>query len=127
MKLDLDTYLRLIRAIEELRDLAEKGAVIIVEGRRDVEALRRLGVEGEIIASANHSNAKIVDIIGQREVVILTDWDRRGEALKDDLVVKLSSWGVTPNLEIRKRIFSIVGRIITEVEDLADFVFEHQL
>jgi len=124
MKLDCEALLILMRAIEELRALAEEGAVIIVEGKRDVEALRRLGIEGRIVASANRSNADIVDAVGMigREVVILTDWDRRGEALKDDLVVKLSSWGITPNLEIRRRIFSIVGRIVTEVEDLADFM-----
>ncbi len=124
MKLDCEAFLLLMRVIEDLKTLSKEGAVIIVEGRKDVEALRKLGIDGKIVASANHSNADIADMVGMvsKKVVILTDWDRRGEALKDDLVMKLSSWGITPNLEIRRRIFSIVGRMITEVEDLADFI-----
>ncbi len=124
MKLSLEAYLRLKAAIEELVERSEEGAVIIVEGRRDVESLRKLGVRGKIVTSSNHSNAEIVDSVGCRDVIIMTDWDRRGEKLKDDLLAKFSSWGVVPDVEIRKRIFSIIGREVTEVEDLADFVLK---
>ena len=122
MKFSLKAYLELKSAIEELIEKAESGAVILVEGRRDILALRKLGVFGCVIAVANKSNVELVDSIGCREVVILTDWDDRGEKLKEDLVVKLSSWGVVADTSIRKKIFSAVGKNITEVEDLAEFV-----
>ena len=124
MKLKLEAYLKLKAVIDELIERSEEGAVIVVEGRNDKRSLRRLGVRGEILTSSNHSNAELVDIVGCREVIILTDWDRKGEALKDDLVVKFSSWGVIPNVEIRRRIFSIIGKEVTEVEDLADLIFK---
>lgn len=124
MKLNLEAYLKLKAAIDELIEKSENGAVIVVEGINDVKALRRLGVKGEIITSSNHSNAELVDFIGHREVIIMTDWDKKGEALKNDLVMKFSSWGVIPDVEIRRRIFSIVGREITEVENLAEFMFK---
>lgn len=124
MKLKLEAYLKLKATIDELIERSEEGAVIIVEGKNDIKSLRRLGVRGEILTSSNHSNAELVDLIGCRKVIILTDWDRKGEALKDDLVVKFSSWGVIPNVEIRRRIFSIIGKEVTEVEDLADFIFK---
>jgi len=124
MKLSVEAYLKLKAAIDELIERSENGAVIVVEGINDVKALRRLGVRGEIVTSSNHSNAELVDFIGCRDVIIMTDWDKKGEALKNDLVVKFSSWGVIPDVEIRKRIFSIIGREITEVEDLAEFIFK---
>ncbi len=124
MKLKLEAYLKLKAAIDELIERSEEGAVIVVEGKNDKQSLRRLGVRGEILTSSNHSNAELVDLIGCREVIILTDWDKKGEALKDDLVIKFSSWGVVPNIEIRRRIFSIIGKEVTEVEDLADFIFK---
>jgi len=127
MKLDEEAFSALMRAIEDLKELAEEGAVIIVEGRRDAKALRMLGIRGRIVVSSNRSNAEIVDEVGFGKVVILTDWDERGEALKRDLTIKFSSWGVVPDVEIRRRIFSIVGREITAVEDLAEFVMRHQL
>lgn len=124
MKLSFEAYLKLKAAIDELIERSENGAVIVVEGLNDVKALRRFGIKGEIVTSSNHSNAELVDFIGHREVIIMTDWDKRGEALKNDLITKFSSWGVIPDVEIRRRIFSIVGREVTEVENLAEFVFK---
>ncbi len=128
MKLKIEAYLKLKATIDELIERSEEGAVIIVEGKNDIRSLRMLGVKGEILASSNHPNAELVDLVGCREVIILTDWDKKGEALKDDLVMKFSSWGVIPNVEIRRKIFSIIGKEVTEVEDLADFMLklEHQ-
>jgi len=122
MKLSLDAYLKLRSLIDELIKYSEDGAIIIVEGKNDVKALRMLGVKGEIVTSANCSNAKLVDKIRNRNVIILTDWDRRGDDLEKDLVTKFSSWGVVPDTELRRKIFSIVGRTVTSVEDLVKFI-----
>ena len=75
------------RSIEDLElvisDLIEenKRVPIIVEGDKDADALRRLGVVGKIIV-INRGVSLIVfsDNIARRysEVIILTDWDRRG-------------------------------------------------
>jgi 5S rRNA maturation endonuclease (ribonuclease M5) len=124
MRFGAEVYLKLKSAIDELIERSDEGAIIIVEGVKDVEALRRLGVKGKIVTSANYSNAEVVDLIGRREVIIMTDWDKKGSALERDLVIKFSSWGVVPNTELRKRIFSIIGREVTSVEDLADFMLK---
>ncbi len=58
-----------------------KRVPIIVEGDKDADALRRLGVVGKIIV-INRGVSLIVfsDNIARRysEVIILTDWDRKG-------------------------------------------------
>ena len=68
------------RAIADLVELAGSMPVV-VEGRRDVAALRRLGVEGEVL-TVNGGMALIdfCDRLAERttEAVLLTDWDRTG-------------------------------------------------
>ena len=58
-----------------------KRVPIIVEGEKDADALRRLGVVGKIIV-INRGVSLIVfsDNIARKysEVIILTDWDRKG-------------------------------------------------
>ncbi|MCZ7394841.1 MAG: hypothetical protein ABOK23_10480 [Candidatus Methanoperedens sp.] len=45
---DLERLERLEIVISELQTLADSGAIIVVEGLRDAESLRFLGIKGEI-------------------------------------------------------------------------------
>lgn len=68
------------KAISELRDENEM-IPIIVEGDKDIEALRRLDLNGEIISvNTGTSLTDFCDKIASKykEIIILTDWDRRG-------------------------------------------------
>jgi len=54
---------------------------IIVEGEKDILALRKLGVKGKIITLNQGINLiDFSDFIAKeyKEVIILTDWDRKG-------------------------------------------------
>ena len=68
------------KALSELR---EKNNVIpiIVEGEKDIEALRKLDIKGKIISvNSGVSLTNFCDRIARKyqEIIILTDWDRRG-------------------------------------------------
>lgn len=68
------------KALSELVE-ENKSIPIIVEGEKDVDALRRLGLTGEIITL--NSGVTLIDFcdkIAEKydEVIILTDWDRKG-------------------------------------------------
>ena len=68
------------KAISELRDENET-IPIIVEGDKDIEALRKLDLNGEIISvNTGTSLTDFCDKIAAKykEIIILTDWDRRG-------------------------------------------------
>lgn len=119
--IDRKDFQKLHEIISELSLRSENGAVIIVEGFKDVVSLRELGINGDIFMSSNTSNAVLVDRIGNKDVIILTDCDRRGELLEKSLVQKFSSWGITPDVEFKKRIFSIVSRDIIAIENLASY------
>jgi len=71
---------------EALADLREENRTtpIIVEGEKDIAALRALKVTGEIIRfNKGQSVSDFCDTIAQkhRRVILLTDWDRRGGRL----------------------------------------------
>lgn len=68
------------KALSELRE-ENKKIPIIVEGDKDKEALQRLECNGEIISvNAGISLTDFCDRLAReyKDIIILTDWDRRG-------------------------------------------------
>lgn len=84
---DLERAERLRKVIEFLHEINEN-TPIIVEGKKDASALRRVGLVGEIITL--HNGKSIYDFCTDIEerfskVVILVDWDKKGEDLNKTL------------------------------------------
>ena len=91
------------KAILELRE-ENKTVPIIVEGDKDVEALRRLDVLGEIIRfNIGLSIPDFCDMISQKykSIILLTDWDRKGGFLCSTIKKNLES-RVTCNTRYRE-------------------------
>jgi 5S rRNA maturation endonuclease (ribonuclease M5) len=68
------------KALFELNE-DNKKIPIIVEGEKDIEALRKLDIIGAIVSL--NKGISITDFCDQladsyKEIIILTDWDRRG-------------------------------------------------
>lgn len=86
--------LSLEERLEHLEALIDELVVVnreipaIVEGKRDVRALRRLGLEGEILmVNTGESRITFCDRLAGRyaEAILLTDWDRTGGIIARDL------------------------------------------
>ncbi|MEM0203495.1 MAG: hypothetical protein QXO16_05700 [Archaeoglobaceae archaeon] len=105
-----------LRAIEDLKDKAREGWVIVVEGAKDREALRKIGVEGEIVTFSGFLST--AEKVKGKRVVILTDYDERGEKIERGLQRALLSCGKTVDVELRRRIFCYVKKDVTKVEEL---------
>ena len=78
-----------------------EGAVVVVEGKKDVRALRKLGVEAIPWYSLD------LDAVSGR-VVILTDLDEEGNRLCSSLVEELSGKDVAVDAQTRGRIASLL-------------------
>ena len=68
------------KALIELQE-ENKEVPVIVEGEKDIEALKKLGVTGLIISL--NSGSSLIDFCDKiarefKEIIILTDWDRKG-------------------------------------------------
>lgn len=84
---DIERAERLKEALQSLYEI-NKRIPVIVEGKRDLLALRRIGLIGEIITV--HSGKGIYDFcedLSERfhRVVLLMDWDSKGESLMKQL------------------------------------------
>ncbi len=85
--------------LEEVRDIIaeirsrNETVPILVEGEKDVAALRRLGVTGTILTV--HAGVSLVDVCDHiamlySEIILLTDWDRKGGRLARAIEKNLS-------------------------------------
>ncbi len=71
-----------------------KTVPIIVEGDKDIEALRKLNITGEIIRfNVGLSIPDFCDMISQKykNIILLTDWDRKGGYLCSTIKKNLES------------------------------------
>lgn len=77
-------YEKILEDLEKaISDLIEenKTVPIIVEGNKDIEALKKLGITGEIISfNMGLSIPDFCDMIAQKykHIILLTDWDKKG-------------------------------------------------
>src|SRR5205807_8932752 len=112
------------RIIDELRTQSEAGVPIIVEGRRDEAALRRLGVTGKVhcLKARGESRHEFIDRLdGTKEAIVLTDFDREGKELETWLYKELSQRGVKSDIKIWIRKRSFASHEYESVEQLPCF------
>jgi 5S rRNA maturation endonuclease (ribonuclease M5) len=86
---------RFEKGLRLLIELSANDVPIIVEGNKDVSALRRLGLTGPIHALAGHSVVSLADELADSHcLLILFDFDRRGGQLTRHLIKQLDGRGV---------------------------------
>ncbi|MDD1741929.1 MAG: toprim domain-containing protein [Methanotrichaceae archaeon] len=106
--------------ISNLIDNSVNGAVIIVEGRRDEKALRALGIKGPIIIASWRPALELAEELARnyQNIIILTDWDDKGEEIALNIEQHLRCTSANTNLEIRTRLKKLVKKEIKDVESL---------
>jgi len=110
--------------ILELRTLSESGAIIVVEGRRDVDSLRLLGISGDIRLACQKPLLEFTEQLSKsgKEIVLLTDWDKKGGITARKIINHLLTYGIMPNTDLRSRIGSLVKKRIKDIESLNKYV-----
>ncbi|OYT27639.1 MAG: hypothetical protein B6U95_05880, partial [Thermofilum sp. ex4484_82] len=104
---------RIERTLEKIREIASEGIPILVEGKKDEEVLRTLGVEGRIIKVSQQSLNTLIDqLYGCRRVLILTDFDEKGEKIAKTLSSFLEIGGTIPLHEMRNELkHALAGQV----------------
>jgi len=125
------SFRRLHRIVEDLSFRVGQGAPILIEGMKDEEALRELGITGNII-KVSGSGLKLFEIAemaveSSSEVIILTDFDKKGNILAKKLSKDIQSLGYHPDLNIRKSIMKITGKYIKDIESLPKHLKQREL
>lgn len=90
-----------------------------MEGLRDEVALRNLGVRAEIIRLSRLPLSEVALIASShKEVMILTDFDKKGEELAKKLLNYLAGYPCSVDIETWKELRKLVRKDIKGVEDL---------
>jgi len=110
--------------LDELREHAADGTPILVEGSRDVKALRELDVGGQIFKISSKKTAlnSISDLANYKKVVIMTDFDKTGDELAKFCAKHLQSLGPKPIIDIRKKLKALLRKDVKDIEGLAKFL-----
>jgi 5S rRNA maturation endonuclease (ribonuclease M5) len=107
--------------VEELKIQADEGIPFLVEGIKDEKALNKLGINGKII-KVSGSGLKLFEIAEiaakSSRVVILTDFDRKGNELAQRLTEDIQRLGSHPDIHYRNRIKGMTSRYIKDIESL---------
>ena len=112
------------KVLEELEEKAALGDIIIVEGKRDVASLKKLGINGNIKTPNSRSLLNFIEGVEreQRNVVILTDWDNAGEELAIKMAKYLEHSSIDVDTNIRLRLKSLVKKEIKDIESIYSYV-----
>lgn len=98
---------------------------IIVEGRKDVKALRRLGIKGKIIKIKRRKTVfHIIEGLRKKhdKLIILTDWDKAGGKLAYKVKKACSANCIECDLFYRKKLVKYLKKEVKDVESIPAFV-----
>ena len=114
----------LAKMFERLCKETAGGTPILVEGKKDVEALRRLNVLGTAITMKDSGKVleDVLEEVRSREVIVFVDFDRHGSELAKRILFRLERRRVKVNLVFWRMIRALVRRDVKDVEGLPSYM-----
>jgi len=107
--------------VRDLNHLSEGGWSVLVEGPRDLKAIRKLGYQGSVTTVASLGRNGVFALNPSKKVVILTDLDREGGVLAARYVKKLGHEGIKTSLAERRRLKAASRGVFLHIENLSRF------
>ena len=114
-----------IQLLLERLDGLSADHVILVEGKKDREALDSLNIRGDVFqVQSGGGPVAAADYVREHggKAVILTDWDRRGNTLAEDLQSMLEGNSSDINTQIRRELSGLCRMYIKDIESLDSLV-----
>lgn len=109
-------------ALDVLSKLKEEEGVILVEGQNDIDSLVNLGINTRIIAVSQYNIFDIIESISEKEVIVLTDFDKKGTFLFKKYVKELHSSGKKVITIYYKELKKYLKKYITGIEQIYVFL-----
>lgn len=108
-----------------VKSLNSRHGIVVVEGKRDEDAIRKLGYTGKICQFHSFKGLiKFTDSMPKyKNLVLLLDSDRKGRYLTKRIISQLQH-RMTIDLSYRKELTAITKGRVKNVEDLTMYVRE---
>jgi len=113
--------------LEQLAEENKSGKPILVEGEKDAEALKTLGITGKIIFAKKGLKTRL-DVISEieksspNEIILMLDFDKEGRELTEHLKMHIEKTGIKANIHYWLKLSSLTGREVKDVEGLAKYL-----
>jgi 5S rRNA maturation endonuclease (ribonuclease M5) len=122
--IDMAVLERINEFIRTLNHESENGSIIVVEGKRDSEALTKLGFIGEVTVYNRFKG--VLDFVDShrmtdKKVILLLDMDRTGKYLTSRLLSLLQQSGGNVNLTYKKKLCEITNGKVRHIEELGSY------
>ncbi|MCW4053462.1 MAG: toprim domain-containing protein [Candidatus Bathyarchaeota archaeon] len=118
---------KILKILEKLAEESAKGKPIVVEGRKDIDTLRALGVNGTVL-TVKTGGKSFLDVVceiekmGVPEVILFLDFDRRGKEGTKLLKQSLERAKIKNNTKLWRALSTSVGKEIQCVESLTAYL-----
>jgi 5S rRNA maturation endonuclease (ribonuclease M5) len=118
---------KILQVLEKLAEESAKGTPIMVEGKKDVEALRGLGVIGRMLTIKTGGKSFLdavseIEKLGVQEIILFLDFDRRGREGTKRLKYSLERAKIKPNTKLWRKLSALVGKEIQCIESLTAYM-----
>jgi 5S rRNA maturation endonuclease (ribonuclease M5) len=103
---------------------SDRGGTIVVEGLKDRESLRKLGVKGRILcvqSSRRNALGFAEELQDGEDVLVLTDFDREGVSLAKRLSRILTGQRVHANLSLWQALRHLTRSDVRSIEELVKY------
>lgn len=118
---------KILQVLEALAEDSAKGKPVVVEGKKDVDALHALGVAGTVL-TVKTGGKSFLDAVSEiekmsvPEVILFLDFDRRGKEGTKRLKQSLERAKIKPNVKFWRALSALVGQEIQCVESLTAYM-----
>lgn len=118
---------KVTEALGRLAEESARGTPILVEGKKDVETLRAIGMTGPVV-TVKTGGKSFLDVVTELEekktpkVILLLDFDRRGKQGTNRLRRNLEGVGIRVDLEFWLALLDSVGKDVQCVEGLSAYL-----
>jgi len=118
---------KILQILTVIVEESAKGIPIIVEGKKDAEALRSLGMKGNVI-TAKSGGKTFLDVVseieqtGAAEVILLLDFDRRGKQGTQKLKQNLEYAKIKPNTTFWYALSALLGKEVQCIEGITAYM-----
>jgi len=114
---------KIYKILTSLSEASLNGTPIIVEGKKDVIALRMLGVKG-IIITVKTKGKSFLDVISEiqktnvSEIILFLDFDKRGKEATKCLQENLEHLKIKYNLSFWRELYNLTRKELQYIESL---------
>jgi 5S rRNA maturation endonuclease (ribonuclease M5) len=118
---------KILQLLEALVEESLKGTPIVVEGKKDVQTLRALGVTGTMLTVKTGGKSFLdavceIEKMHVPEVILFLDFDRRGKEGTKHLKQSLERAKIKTNTKLWRRLSATAGNEIQCIESLTAYL-----